>query len=135
MLKKTLASPLDSKEIQLVHLKGKQSWIFNGRADAEVETQYFGHLMRKTDSFEKTMMLGKIEGGRRRGQQRMKWLASPTQWPWVWVNLGVGDGQGGLVCCSPWGCKESDTTEWLNWTDKISNIKCIVLTVFKCTVQ
>ena len=53
-------------------------------------------------------MLGKIEGRRRRGQQRM---ASPTQWPWVWV----GDGQGSLVCCSPWSYEESDTTERLNW--------------------
>ena len=45
------------------------------------------------------------------------WIASPTQWAWVWVTPGVGDGQGGLVCCSPWGYKESDMTEWLNWTE------------------
>ena len=44
------------------------------------------------------------------------WMASLTRWMWVWVNLGVGDGQGGLVCCNSWGCKESDTTEWLKWT-------------------
>ena len=46
------------------------------------------------------------------------WMVSPTQWTWVWVSPGVGDGQGGLGCCSPWVSKESDTTEWLNWTDE-----------------
>ena len=45
------------------------------------------------------------------------WMASPTQWTWVWVNSGVGDGQGGLACCDSWGCKKSDTTEWLNWNE------------------
>ena len=74
VLEKTLESPLDCKEIQPVHPKGDQSWVFIGRIDVEAETQYFGHLMQRTDSFEKTLMLGKIEGGRRRGQQRMRWL-------------------------------------------------------------
>ena len=69
-------SPLDSKEIQPVHPKGNQSWISFGRTDAEAETPIFGHLMRRTDSFEKTLMLRKIEGGRRRGQWRMRWLDS-----------------------------------------------------------
>ena len=85
----------------------------------KLKLQYFGHLMRTAGSFEKILMLGKIEGRRRRGWQRMRWLnGSPTQWTWVWVNSGVGDGQGGLVCCSPWGRKESDMTEWteLNWS-------------------
>ena len=58
VLEKTLESPLDSKEIQPVHPKGDQSWVFIGRTDAEAELQYFGHLMWRTDSFEKTMMLG-----------------------------------------------------------------------------
>ena len=75
VLEKTLESPLDCKEIQLVHPKGDQSWVFIGRTDVEAETlQYFGHLMRRADSFEKTLMLGKIEGRRERGQQRMRWL-------------------------------------------------------------
>ena len=74
MLEKTLESPLDCKEIQPVHPKGDQSWMFIGRTDAEAETQYFGHLMQSTDSLEKTLMLGKIEGRRRRGRQRMRWL-------------------------------------------------------------
>ena len=68
VLKKTLESPLDCKEIQPVHPKGDQSWVFIGGTDAEAETQYFGHLMRRADSLEKTLMLGKIEGRRRRGQ-------------------------------------------------------------------
>jgi len=83
----------------------------------KLKLQYFGHLMRRAGSFEKTLMLGKIEGRRRRGQQSMRWSCPPTQRTWVWVTQGVGDGQGGLVCCSPWGRKESDTTERLNWTE------------------
>ena len=68
VLEKTLESSLDCKEIQPVHPKGDQSWVFTGRTDVEVKLQYFGHLMQRTDSLEKTLMLGKIEGGRRRGQ-------------------------------------------------------------------
>ena len=74
----TLESPLDSKEIQPVHPKGNQPWIFIGRTDAEAQLQYFGHLLQRTDSFEKTPRLGKIEGRRRRGRQRMKWLDGIT---------------------------------------------------------
>ena len=68
VLEKTLESPLDCKEIQPVHPKGNQSWIFIGRTDTEAELQHFGHLMRRPDSLGKTLMLGKIEGGRRRGR-------------------------------------------------------------------
>ena len=75
---KRLLSPLDCKEIQPVHLKRNQSWIFIGRTDAEAETPIFGHLMQRTDSLEKTLMLGKIEGRRRRGWQRMRWLDGIT---------------------------------------------------------
>ena len=82
----------------------------------KLKLQYFGHLMRRADSLEKTLILGKIEGGKRRGRQRMmvgwhRWLnghefeQAPT----------VGDGQESLACCSPWGRRELDTTEWLNW--------------------
>ena len=77
VLEKTPESPLDCKEIQPVHPKGDQSWVFTGRTAVEAETPYFGHLMQRTDSFEKTLMLGKIEGGRR-GRQRMKWLDGIT---------------------------------------------------------
>ena len=74
MLEKTLESPLDCKEIQAVHPKGDQSWVFVGSTDVEAETPMFDHLIQRADSFEKTLMLGKIEGRRRRGQQRMRWL-------------------------------------------------------------
>ena len=78
VLEKTLESPLDCKEIQPVHSEGDQPWDFFGRNDAEAETPIVWHLMQRADSFEKTLMLGKIEGGRRRGQQRMKWLDGVT---------------------------------------------------------
>ena len=74
VLEKTLESPLDCKEIQPVHSKGDLSWVFNGRTDVEAETPIFGHLMRRVDSLEKTLMLGGIRGRRRRGRQRMRWL-------------------------------------------------------------
>ena len=74
VLDKTLESPLDCKEIQPVHPKADQSWVFIGRTDSEVKLQYFGHLMRSTDSFEKTLMLWAIEGERRRGRRRIRWL-------------------------------------------------------------
>ena len=72
VLEKTLESPLDSKEIRPVNPKGNQSWIFIGRLLLKLKLQYFGHLMRRTNSLEKTLMLGKIEGRRRRGWQRMR---------------------------------------------------------------
>ena len=74
VLEKTLESPLDCKEIQPIHPKGDQSWVFIGRTYGEAETPNFGRLMQRMDSFEKTLMQGKIEGRRRRGQQRMRWL-------------------------------------------------------------
>ena len=76
--KGTLESPLDCKEIQPVHPKGNQYWVFIGRLMLKLKLQYFGHLMWRTDSLEKTLMLGKIEGGRRRGWHRMRWLDGIT---------------------------------------------------------
>jgi len=78
VLEKTLESPLDCKEIQPIHLKGNQSWIFTGRTDVEIETPILWPPDEENDSFEKSQMLGKTEGRRRRGQQRMKWLDGIT---------------------------------------------------------
>ena len=78
VLEKTLESPLDCKEIQPVHPKGDQSWVFIGRTDAEAETPILGHLMQEVDSLENTLMLGGIGGRRRRGWQRMRWLDGIT---------------------------------------------------------
>ena len=90
----------------------------------KLKFQCFGHLMGRTDSLEKILMLGKTEGRRRRGQERMRWLdgisnsmdMSSSKLKQV-SKLPAGEGQGSLACCSPWGCKESDTTEQLNWTE------------------
>ena len=77
-MEKTLESPLDCKEIQPVHPKGNQYRAFIGRTNVEAETPIFGHVMQRADSFEKTLMLGKIEGRRRRGRQRVRWLDGIT---------------------------------------------------------
>ena len=85
---------LDCKEIQPVCPKGDQSWVFIGRTDVEAELQYLGHLMQRTDSFETTLMLGMIEGGRRRQKQRMKWLPCLSLTPGAYSNS----------CPSSWWC-------------------------------
>ena len=118
VLEETLESALDCKEIKPVNPKGNQSWILIGRTNVEAEAPIPGHLMRRADLFEKTLMLGKIKGSRRRGWQEDEMVG------WHhWLNghefeqaRGDGEGQGGLACCSAWDCKELDTTERLNWT-------------------
>ena len=80
VLEKTLESPLACKEIQPVHSEGDQPWDFFGRNDVKLKLQYFGHLMQRVDSLEKTLMLGGIGGRRRRGRRRMKWLDGITDW-------------------------------------------------------
>ena len=89
VLEKTLESPLDCKEIQPVHPKGDQSCVLIGGTDVVAETQYFGHLMQRTDSFEKTLMRERLRA-REEGDDRGcdGWMASPTQWTWVWVDSG-----------------------------------------------
>ena len=78
VLEKTLESPLDCKEIQPVHSEGDQPWDFLEEMMLKLKLQYFGHLMRRVDSLEKTLMLGGIGGRRRRGRQRMRWLDDIT---------------------------------------------------------
>ena len=120
VLDKTLESPLDCKEIQPVHPKGDQSWVFIGRTDVESETPILWPPDAKSWLIWKDPDAGKIEGRRRRGWQRMGWLLdgiTDSMDMGLGKLWGVGDGQGGLVCCSPWGHKESDTTEQLSWTE------------------
>ena len=87
----------------------------------KLKLQYFGHIMRRVDSLEKTLMQGGIGGKRRRGRQRMRWLDGITDSMDVSLSelREVGDGQGGLACCDSYGCKESDMTERLIWSDLI----------------
>ena len=108
VLEKTLESPSDCKEIQPSILKEISPEYSLEGLMLKLKPQYFGHLMQRADSLEKTLMLGGIEG-RRRGRQRMRWLDGITDS----TDMGLGrlrDGQGGLMCYSPWGHKESDTT-------------------------
>ena len=108
-------SPLKCKEIQPVNLKEISPLYSLDRLMLKLKFQYFGHPMRRTDSLEKTLMLGKIEGTRRKRWQRMRWYHRLNGHKSEQA-LGVGVEQGSLACCSPWGRKELDTTE-LNWTD------------------
>ena len=114
VLEKTLESSLDCKEFQPVHPQGNQ---LEGLM-LKLKLQSFGHLMWRTDSFEKTLMLGKIEGGTRRDDRGWDgWMASLTQWPWFEQAPGDDEEQGSLAYCSLWGRKELDMTELLNWTE------------------
>ena len=115
VLEKTLESPWTARKSNQSILKEISPGYSLEGMMLKVKLQYFGHLMRRVDSLEKTLMLGAGGEGDNRGWDG--WMASLTQWTWVCVNSRVGDGQGGLACCDSWGCKESDTTERLNWTE------------------
>ena len=131
MLEKTLESPLDSKEIQPVHPKGNQSWIYIGRTDVETETPILWPPDGKNWLIEKDPGAGKDWRQEEKGTNREwdGWMASLTQWTWVWAISGSWCWTGSLECCSPWGHKESDMTEWLNWNWLSPNLwrKCQIL--------
>ena len=115
VLEKTLESPLDCKEIQPVHPEGDQSWVLEGLM-LKLKLQSLGHLIWRADSFEKTLMLGKVECRRRRGGQRVRWLDGITaQWTWVWVDSRSWWWTGWPGVLRFVGHKELDTTERLNW--------------------
>ena len=123
VLEKTLESPLDCKEIQLVHPKGDQSWVFIGRTDVEAETPILWPPDVKSWLIWKDSDAGKDWGQEEKGMtedEMVGWHHRLNGHEFGWT-LGVGDGQGGLACCSSWNCKESDTTEWLNWTELIAH--------------
>ena len=118
VLEKTLGSPLDCKEIQPVHPKGNQSWIFIGRTDVEAEPP----ILWPPDV--KNWLIGKDPDAEKSWRWKEKGMTEDEMVGWHhWLDGHefeqapvVGDGQGGLACCSPWGCKELDMTQWLNWT-------------------
>ena len=122
VLEKTLESPLDCKEVQLVHPKEDQSLVFIGRTDAKAETPILwpphgkSWLIGKRPWFWQGLVAG--EEGDDRGWDG--WMVTPTWWTWVWVNSRSWwwTGRPGLVCCDSWGHKESDRTEQVNWTDQ-----------------
>ena len=119
VLKKTLESPLDCKEIQPDHPKGDRSWVFIGRTDAKAETP----ILWPPDA--KSWLIGKDPDAGKDWRQEEKGMTEDEIVGWYhrlnghgfeWTS-GVDDVQGGLACCGPWSCKESDTTERLNWTE------------------
>ena len=132
VLEKTLGSPLDCKEIQLVHPKGDQSWVFIGRTDAEAEALILWPPDVKSWLIRKDPDAGKDWGQEEKGTTEDEMVG----WPHLLDGHefeqapGAGDGQGGLACCSPWGHKELDTTERLNWIDEVSLIHWLDFVVF-----
>ena len=121
VLEKTLDSLLDCKEIQPVHPKGNQSWVFIGRSDVEAETPTLWPPDAKSWLIGKDPDAGKDWGQEEKGtteDEMVGWHPGLNGHEFGWTP-GVGDGQGGLVCCSSWGCKELDMTGQVNWTERV----------------
>ena len=117
---KTLESPLDCKEVQPVHSKGVQSWVFIEKTDAEAETLILWPPHAKSWLIGKDPDAGRDWGREVKGtteDEMAGWHHRLDAREFEWT-LGIGDGQGGLACCDSWGCKELDTTERLNWTEE-----------------
>ena len=123
VLEKTLESPSDYKEIKPVNLKGNQSWIFIGRTDTQAEVPIFWPPDAKSQLLENTLILGKIRQEEKVGWHHRLHASEFKQAP------RDGKGQGSLVCCCPWGRKESDTTEWLN-----KNICIYIFLTLQCSL-
>ena len=123
VLEKTLESPLDCSELQPVHAKGNQSWIFIGRTEAEAETPVtLATWCEELTQLKRPWFWERLKmGGERDDRGWDGWMASPTQWTWVCMKSGSWWGTGGLVYCDSWGHKETDTTEGLNWIESIIN--------------
>ena len=125
VLEKTLEGPLSCKKIQPVHPKGDQSWVFIGRTDAKAKFEYFGHLMRRANSFEKTLMLGGIGGRRRRRQQRMSWLHGITEsmdMGWVHSRSWWWTGRPGMLGFIGSQRVGHDWVTELNWIQYVESI-------------
>ena len=138
VLEKTLESPLDCKENQPVHPKGDQSWVFIGRTDAEAETLVLWPPCAKSWLIGKDPDAGWDWGQEEKGTTEDEMVGWHHQLDGHGFEKtpGVGDGQGGLACCYSWGLKESDTTEWLNWTELIPDLLSLIIMIFiKCSFQ
>ena len=137
VLEKTLESPLDCKEIQPVHSKGDQSWVFFGRNDAKAETPVLWPPHAKSWLIGKDSDAGRDWGKEEKGTTEDE-MAGWHHWlngrEFEWTP-GVGDGRGGLACCNSWGHKESDTTEQLNWTEPYKKIHILWGRIFTQQVR
>ena len=118
VLEKTLESPLDCKEIQPVHPKGNQSWMFVGRTDGEADTAYLATWCKELTHLKRPWCWERLTlGGERDGREWDGWMASPSQWTWVWVNSGRWWWTGRPGMLQSMGLQRvGDSTEWLSWT-------------------
>ena len=132
VLKKTLEIPLDCKEIKPVNPKGNQSWIVIGKTDVKAETPMLWPPDAKNWLMEKTLMLGKIEGSGRREWQRMRWLDGITDLTWVKASSRSWWWTGKPGELLPWGRKESNMAEWLNWNELMVIYWSVLLKIVHC---
>ena len=130
VLEKTLESPLDCKEIQPVHPKGDQSWVFIGRTNAKAETPILWPPHAKSWLIGKDWCWEGLGAGEGDDRGWDGWMASLTWRTWVWVNSRSWWWTGGLACCDSWGHKESDTTERLKWTESPQQERVLLTWIF-----